>query len=362
MTLREYLDSKLGLGRDTSTDTIYTCPFCNRPKMYIVTDSLSDKAGMYHCFHCDRSGGLVSLIAYLDNTNRSSAVATAGALLGGVSLVYSNTDSSLGLTPEERILAVLSMNAPLRHSHSHTKDDIAELTVPKLAPPELPIGLRYLSQDLDKEEAKPFVRYLLKRGFTIADILRYNIGYIVAGGTYSAKGNLVTIQNHVVFFCYDKQGNYQYWNTRAIDKQTPKSINAPELKEHYGKGKVVYNLYEAVKKRDIVLTEGVPDALTLGQSGIATYGKGVTDVQLKLILDNVHKDQNIYVMLDMDAYPKLLEVAEKIAKYHKNTYMVYNPTRQDANSLGRNKAWQVIHKYSIPVTEAGVMRFLMVSE
>ena len=183
MDLREYLDSKLGLGRDTSTDTIYTCPFCNRPKMYIVTDSLSDNAGMYHCFHCDRSGGLVSLIAYLDNTNRSSAVATAGALLGGVSLVYSNTDSSLGLTPEERILAVLSMNAPLRHSH--TKDGIAELTVPKLVPPELPIGLRYLSQDLDKEEAKPFARYLLKRGFTIADILRYNIGYIVAGGTYS---------------------------------------------------------------------------------------------------------------------------------------------------------------------------------
>ena len=67
-------------------------------------------------------------------------------------------------------------------------------------------------------------------------------------------------------------------------------------------------------------------------------------------------------MLDMDAYPKLLEVAEKIAKYHKNTYMVYNPTRQDANSLGRSKAWQVIHKYSIPVTETGVMHFLLVSE
>ena len=32
------------------------------------------------------------------------------------------------------------------------------------------------------------------------------------------------------------------------------------------------------------------------------YGKGVTGIQLKLILDNVHKDQNIYVMLDMDAY------------------------------------------------------------
>ena len=241
MDLREYLDSKLGLGRDTSTDTIYTCPFCNRPKMYIVTDSLSDNAGMYHCFHCDRSGGLVSLIAYLDNTNRSSAVATAGVLLGGVSLVYSNTDSRLGLTPEERILAVLSMNAPVRHSH--TKEDIAELAVPKLVPPKLPIGLRYLAQDLDKEEAKPFVRYLSKRGFTIADILRYNIGYIVAGGTYSAKGNLVTIQNHVVFFCYDKQGNYQYWNTRAIDKQSPKSINAPELEKHYGKHKNYYLLF-----------------------------------------------------------------------------------------------------------------------
>ena len=62
-------------------------------------------------------------------------------------------------------------------------------------------------------------------------------------------------------------------------------------------------------------------------------------------------------MLDMDAWATMSALAIELYKYHENTYIVYNQTRKDANSLGYIRAWEVINTSNIKATPKGVSLF-----
>lgn len=356
--LKDYLDEKLGKGQQSSKDTIYSCPFCNRKKLYVITDHTDDKFGVYHCFHCGSSGSLVKLVATINNTS----FLDAKLLLPEIDkyAVDASNIEVAGATPEESLLAVLIKSQEARSQVKDTSKqvDLTNVPEPDKLPPDLPVGLKYLQDNFEEDEAKPFINYLSGRGISYQDIVYYNIGYIVNGGAFSATSNtFFPINNHVVFFCYDRQGKYLYWNTRAITPQNPKSINAPETEDHLGKGDVIFNLYPALGTKEVIITEGVPDALTLGTSGVATYGKSLTDNQKALIINNIKASQLLLIMLDMDAWKTMVELATELYKYHENTYIVYNPTRQDANSLGKDKAYTIISNNLIHATPRGIQLF-----
>jgi DNA primase len=352
--LKDYLDSKFGRGQVAGDDTIYACPFCSHRKLYVITDNTDEKFGVYHCFHCSASGSLVKLIATINNISFSEA----RHLLPSIDK-YAVTESNVALfdtTPEESLLAVLLKSQDKLPKEEKSKAiDLTKITIPDKKPPVLPIGLKFIADN--EEEAKPFINYLFGRGLTWQDIVYDNIGYIVHGGTFTANNTFLPITNHIVFFCYDALGNYQYWNTRAIYPSQIKSINAPEVEYHLGKGDVVYNLYPAMTKASIILVEGVPDALTLGVNAIATYGKQLTNVQKALILYNIKPAQGLYLMLDMDAWQTMASLANELYKYHENTYIVYNPTRLDANALGREQAYEIINNNLIKATPKGIKLF-----
>lgn len=357
--LKDYLNTKLGDGRSSNKDTIYYCPFCNRNKFYVITDHSDDNFGVYHCFHCGASGSLIKLVSYLDNVNYQEAKLRLPTIDK-----YAVTTENVTIeeaTPEESLLAVLLKSQEQGEPIETKEVDYTSIPLPDKKPPELPMGLKYLEDNEDKPEAKPFINYLLSRGFTWQDIVYNRIGYIVNGGTFSTSNKFFPICNHVVFFCFDKLGNYQYWNTRAIYPSNPKSINAPELPDHLGKGDVIYNLYPALTTDAIVVTEGVPDAMTLGVNGVATYGKQLTDTQKSLLVNNISPDQSIILMLDMDAWDVMSSLAVELYKYHEKTYIVYNPTRLDANSLGASQAWSIINGNSIKATPRGISSFQLLA-
>lgn len=353
--IKDYLNDKLGYGRDAGADTIYPCLFCGHMKLYIVTDYASSYFGVFHCFHCGCKGRLPSIIAKLNGISYEQAVTELTKIDSlTTSGQYYNVD---GLSPEESTLAFIVDKKVIGAKHKQV-DLLADLTEKKM-PPTLPDGLHYLDKDYNLPQAQPFIAYLARRGFGKYEIDKYHIGYIRYGGTYSKAGNYIPIINHVVFFAYDKHGKYLYWNTRAIYKADPKSINAPELDGTIGKGDIVYNLYQAIHRKNIILTEGVPDAMTLGGNGIATYGKGVTDKQKSLILRHICPEQRLILMLDMDAYQAMVNLAEELYNYHKETYMVFNPTNRDANSLGKKEALKIIRYGMIKANSFGVDQFLV---
>lgn len=354
--LSTYLSNKLGTGKSSNKDTIYPCPFCGRTKLYVITDHSDDSFGVYHCFHCGSSGSLIKLISTINNVSFSDAklmlpdIDSYAVDAGNIEIADS--------TPEENMFAVLlKAQEGKKESDSDKKAvDLTRLVPPDKLPPKLPVGVKYLEENGDNPEATPFIAYLESRGISWEDIVYNHMGYIVHGGAFSSDNTFFPINNHVVFFCYDEYGKYQYWNTRAITPQNPKSINAPETPDHLGKGDVIFNLYPALAQRDIVLVEGIPDALTLGTRAIATYGKMLTDTQKALIINNIKPAQNLIIMLDMDAWDTMTALAIEMYKYHENTYLVYNPTREDANSLGRSKAYEIIES-AIKATPKGIALF-----
>lgn len=358
--LKKYLDDNLGKGQSSNKDTIYPCPFCKRRKLYVITDHSDNNFGVYHCFRCGASGSLIKLIA----TIKDISYLDAKLLLPSIDK-YAVDETNVAVqeaTPEESLLAVILKKNQQGESATDNKSvDLTKIAIPDKIPPKLPVGLKYISDNDNNQEAEPFINYLYSRGFTWQDIVYNKIGYIVNGGAISVNKTFFPIYNHVVFFAFDKEGHYQYWNTRAIYPSTPKSINAPEIEEHLGKGDVVYNLYPALSTDMLVLVEGVPDAMTLGINGIATYGKQVTDIQKALIINNIKPSQMLILMLDMDAWDTMADLATELYKYHENTYLVYNPTRQDANSLGKNDAWRIINDNLYKATPKGIIGFKLLA-
>ena len=179
-------------------------------------------------------------------------------------------------------------------------------------------------------------------------------------GGIATFGKQVTLNNHVVILTHDEQGNYQYWNTRSIEPDPYiKTFNCPAKDNEYSKRTTVFNLNLARHEPNLFLTEGVFDALTLGTGGIATFGKQVTQEQIDLILGSITPEQNLYIMLDMDAKEQMASLAKKLYSKHSNTYIVINPTGKDANDLGREKAYDIIQTNSVLADSRGQMLVLL---
>jgi DNA primase len=249
------------------------------------------------------------------------------------------------LSPEEQLLMLIS--------HMNDIKKVTEAVHEQLTCPLLPPGFKRIADNWTNPEIIPFLQYLNKRGFTTEDIIVHNIGYITYSKIETPSHKTLTLKNHVVFLTHNDLGQVIYWNTRAIGDSFVKSVNAPAKDHEYSKGTAVFNLNRAKRCKELVITEGVPDALTLGISGVGTFGKQITDEQIQLITEDLTEDQKIYIMLDEDAKDKIYWLAERIKPYHKNTYMVINPYKKDANDLGKELAWKVIHEHSVKADGTG---------
>lgn len=226
-------------------------------------------------------------------------------------------------------------------------------------PPLLPNGYKRIVDNLYNPECRPFIQYCANRGFTMQDIVTHNIGYVLDSWVPLENDRVIRLQNHLVFLTHGNSGEYIYWNTRAIGNTVPKSFNAPSTDKEYSKKNTVFNLNRAKHTPCIVINEGVPDALTVGDSGVATFGKQVTQAQVDLILSAVTPEQKIYILLDMDAKEQMESLGERLYAHHPETYYVINPTGKDANDLGRNAVWEIINQYAVQADRLGAVQLLL---
>lgn len=341
--IEDYLEERLGQGLPANDDIRYNCPFCDdgrdRHKLYVEFEK-----NIWHCFNCGRHGYIYSLIAEIEGMTYKDARELSESL--GLSSLPKGIQDS-GLTLEDQLLLAVQTTVE--------PEPIKE--VASLKPAPFVHGYKSLTDNYMLKEAQPFIRYCVKRGFTAEQIDLHQIGYVVIGTVDMPDGTVRPISNSLVFITYDFNGNYIYWNTRSIEPNPKvKSLNAPQFDNCYSKGTCIFNLNTAIHKSEIVITEGVPDALALGDSGIGTFGKQVTTDQVNLILNNINDEQKLYIMLDMDAKTNIRKLAIALYAHHKNTFIVINKTNQDANDLGKETAWNIIHTESVPANDYGIMR------
>ena len=226
------------------------CPFCIKEvgkvdkqfKLYITPDK-----GIYHCFRCGAAGGIYKLFDELSKTKLQNIV---------------------------------------------IQEDVTELKESTSEP-----GVLVRPSELDA--TNPIIGYLRSRGYdpcVLEDVwgIRACTRGCLFGGVYDTTdtvifpvwmdNRLVGWQSRLIYepdkikpedyawkgFQKDEDGEY---------KIPPKYFTSPGL----NKGRILFNYDQARQFKLVVVCEGTFDAISVGPMAVATFGKGVTEQQTKLL-------------------------------------------------------------------------------
>jgi len=288
---------------------VLDCPRCGKRKL-----SVHAHKKIWHCWVCESyqsgegSGGLISLLALLEGGSRQEAIAKLVEAVGHIHVPIDELDAE------------------------HLAPAAVEAAFPRcpIAPPEgwAPIE-DYWS-----------VRYLRQRGISEADVRDYGLLYC-ASGRYAGR----------LIFPVWEEGVLVYYQARATWEASErpgqlyvKALNPPAGLGVAGKADVVFNLDRAAKAPRTVITEGPIDAIHVGSSAVAVFGKKLSMTQiLKMRLAGVEA-----VDLCWDgptgsepagAWPDMLEVAPLLSGVFRDVRLVFlprgDPGDYDARELSR---------------------------
>lgn len=257
------LDTVIGTKGSISknNELMYHCPFCNHHKKKL---QINVKTQQWHCWVCDAKGKFIYTLVRKLNASKS--------VIQELNQIYNNTKF-----------------------FSNKKEDI----VVKL-PEEF--------KSLAGEEGSIFFlhakKYLLTRGITEADIIKYNIGYCSEG----------EYKNRVIVPSYDSNRILNYFVARSFYDSPLKYKNPPAPKNA-----VLFDLY-INWNMPIILCEGVFDAIAIKRNAIPLLGKTVQDTLLKKIINK--RVDEVIVILDADAKNTMITVCDKLMKHNINVFRV----------------------------------------
>ena len=199
-------------------------------------------------------------------------------------------------------------------------------------------GTYYTSDKKDKKdivlnlpkEAKPLwnggdsvqklhaLKFIMERGLTMEDVVRYNLHYCLNG----------VYQNRIIVPSYDSNGQLNYFVGRDFYKGGMKYKNPPIPKDIIG-----FDLY-IDWSQPIVLCEGVFDAIAIKNNSIPLFGKTILPKLFEKILTK--KVKHIIISLDEDAFQDSLKM---IKKFFDNGISVnfVKLTNSDPSDLGYKK-------------------------
>jgi len=351
----DLIREELGNEKLAGAHTRFCCPFCgeNKYKFYV-----NNSKSLWICHKCKEKGNAASFVMKYHNLSFPEAVDVLATYDHDVTLDgggnYERMDYANHLTEEEKLLLFISRGGK----------PIEEETKINYKCPNPPTNCKTLTNNFHNSEAFPFFAYLHNRGVTMEQIQEHNISYVTYGEVELLDGRKMNLTNHLVFFTFNDKRKPLYWNTRSIEHSPYiKSFNAPSREDEYSKKNTIFNLNNANNTDKIVVTEGVFDAMTVGQSGVATFGKLITDQQVQEILQKTkHNKLPIYLYLDKDAWESMIESARRIKSVEsdREVYFVASGSDQDANELGTEKVNELIQQ-AFPADAEGELKLSLLN-
>lgn len=296
--LKDYIISQLGDDYiDAGSGEIrYKCPICEEEgrtyedyKMYV--HYLGPRAGLYWCHRCEAKGRI-----YVDEMlSKGSSVDVYPYLLDYV--------NNLNCISNDDI------------------EDTDYFLLPKTKP--YPGTMAW--------------DYLINRGITPDLISYYNIRVSGLSDNSKLYGRII-IPNKI----YSKNWTDLYVARSYIGDQV-RYKNPPSSKAH----ELVFNLHNIQVGIDkLIINEGVINSIIAGTNSVATFGKHVSNSQLKLILEKYPKE--IYVSLDADAYDIALNLCNRITQVSSSkVYLVELPLGKDASDLGKSNYLELLNSAKI---------------
>lgn len=283
------LDSALGVGSSLKgSEQAHYCPFCHhhKKKLQINLDTQQ-----WHCWVCDAKGKRIS------------------SLLKKVKVDVRDIQKLKDIYGDE--------------PEVYTSDDYQE----KLELPKEFKQLYFKPKGLNPSYNQA-IHYLTKRGITLSDIVKYNIGYCDSGD-YAGR---------IIVPSYDENGELNYFVARSFyDNNKMKYKNPPTSRN------VIVFENQINWNEPIVLVEGVFDAFSVKRNVIPLLGKYLLQKLKDKIIESGVKE--ITIVLDSDA----IDDSTKHTNYFiKNGIKVKNiiPSDKDAGEMGFAKVTNLIKESS----------------
>jgi len=295
LKLLQLLESVLGKGKPTSGGNIsFFSPFTSHYKPKLEIRLTPDAAGNYtwHCWISDKKGKSISSLF-----------------------------KQLNL-PKERHEQLNRIIESAKYRVTIKESKVNETI-------QLPLEYSPLWIKKNTPDYRNAMYYLINRGVTVFDILKYRIGYCESG-EYSGK---------IIIPSYDKDGQLNYFVSRAFYKADKFKHKNPKISKDIIGFEMFINW-----SQPIILCEGAFDAIAVKRNAIPLFGKIIQGALQKKIIEERVKD--IYICLDADALKNALSIAEKFMAEGLNVHFVELQS-EDASELGFQRITEIIENTDI---------------
>ena len=279
----------LGGYNRTGHELLFSCPKCKHHKRKL---SVNINKNVFKCWICDFKGTNINRLVrrYGDAPQK----AKWGELTGQV---------EIGQFDE--IIASLFPD---------TEEDQPEVV--KL--PNEFLSLANKGRSLLSTKAR---NYLNRRGITDEDILFWKIGYCPSG-EYAGR---------IIIPSFNEDGDCNYFIGRTYQSDWRKYMN-PQA----AKSKIVFNELYIDWDEDLVLTEGVFDAIVAGKNSVPILGSSLKE-QSRLFKKIIENDTPVYVALDPDAEEKASSLIQNLIKYGAEVYKIQVSPYNDVGEMPKKE-------------------------
>ena len=280
------LDSALGVGTSMKgNEQAHHCPFCHHHKKKL---QINLETQYWHCWVCDSKGRSIQSLLRKLNVDRSE--------VGKIVSIYGEYKPSKNEKEVEKV--VLKLPKEFKSLYQKPKS----------------INPIY----------NQAIGYLKRRGITMDEVLKYNIGYC-EDGLYGGR---------VIIPSYNEDGELNYFVARSFyEDEKMKYKNPPVSRD------VIVFDNQINWNEPITLVEGVFDSFSVKRNVIPILGKFIPRTLKTKIFEKGVKEINI--LLDSDA----VEDSTQHANYFiKNGIKVKNiiPEGTDAGDMGFEKVNELL--------------------
>tara|TARA_R110000744_G_scaffold262627_2_gene377199 strand:- start:516 stop:1454 length:939 start_codon:yes stop_codon:yes gene_type:complete len=277
---RKILYETFGNFTEKGSELIFACPSCDHRKRKF---SINLDKDAYKCWVCDYRG-----------RNIRRAIRRFGSYLQ-----LQKWDEIFFNNDLEKFADLFMGNVGPQHKE-------------KVALPEAFISLT--SEKIPATGLHAF-KYLQSRGITIADILKWKIGYCFEG----------EYRNRIIIPSFAENGDCSYFIARSYTGDSYKYKNPRASKD------VVFNELFVDWNKDLTIVEGVFDALVAGNAVPilgSTLRKGSD-----LLRQIVRNDTPIFIALDPDASSKERRIIKMLLEYDIELYKIDVTGYEDVGSM-----------------------------
>ncbi len=266
------------------------CPFhSEKTSSFIV----SPERQIFKCFGCQKGGDVFTFLMEKEGMEFKEALEVL-AKKAGVSLKRQVDQKDF----KERLFQVNLKAQEFYHyiltKHSLGKKALEYLKTRGLSDESIEtFGLGYAPNSWES-----LTKFLLKRGFSVSEIVLSGLGVASKTGSYDR------FRGRVTFPLIDGKDKLRGFSGRVLHQQEPKYINTPQT-PIFDKGNMLYGLNfakgEIRSTQEAILVEGEMDVILSHQAGVknvvAPKGTALTEGQIDLLKKYC---QNILLCFDMD--------------------------------------------------------------